>query len=93
MVALGQMAHVLPAARYPEPEDRLAAVQYEWLAFAENVAYGQSNPSAAVSSWMTSSGHRANILNSSMTEIGTGFARDASGRPYYVQVFARPRSR
>jgi uncharacterized protein YkwD len=91
MVALGQMAHVLPAAQYPEPEDRLAAVRYDWLAYAENVAYGQSHPAAAVSSWMSSSGHRANMLNSSMTELGTGFARDAGGRPYYVQVFARPR--
>jgi uncharacterized protein YkwD len=90
MVAVGQMAHVLPGARYPEPEDRLAAVGYHWQAFAENVAYGQSNPAAAVSSWMNSSGHRANILNSTLIELGTGFARDASGRPYYVQVFGRP---
>jgi uncharacterized protein YkwD len=93
MVARGQMAHDLPGARYPAAEDRLAAVQYRWLAYAENVAYGQSDPASALDSWMDSSGHRRNILNASMTELGPGFARDRSGRPYYVQVFARPRSR
>lgn len=91
MVVRGQMAHDLPGARYPATEDRLAAVQYRWLTYAENVAYGQSDPASALDSWMDSSGHRRNILNSAMTEVGTGFARDRSGRPYYVQVFARPR--
>jgi uncharacterized protein YkwD len=93
MVARGQMAHDLPGARYPQTEDRLAAVQYRWLGYAENVAYGQPHPASALDSWMDSSGHRRNILDPSMTELGTGFARDRSGRPYYVQVFARPRSR
>jgi uncharacterized protein YkwD len=93
MVARGQMAHDLPGARYPQTEDRLAAVQYRWLAYAENVAYGQPDPVSALESWMDSSGHRRNILDASMTELGTGVARDRSGRRYYVQVFGRPRSR
>ncbi|HET9362641.1 MAG TPA: CAP domain-containing protein [Vicinamibacterales bacterium] len=93
MVARGQMAHDLPGARYPQTEDRLAAAQYRWLSYAENVAYGQPDPVSALDSWMDSPGHRRNILNASMTELGTGFARDRSGRPYYVQVFGRPRSR
>jgi len=91
MVASGQMAHVLPGAQYPAPEDRLTAVGYQWQAYAENVAYGQTSPASALDSWMHSSGHRANILNAGLTELGTGFARDASGRAYYVQVFGRPR--
>jgi uncharacterized protein YkwD len=41
--------------------------------------------------WMHSSGHRANILNPALAEIGIGFARDSAGRPYYVQVFGTPR--
>jgi uncharacterized protein YkwD len=32
MASLGQMGHVLPGARYPEPQDRLAAVGYQWQA-------------------------------------------------------------
>ena len=91
MASLGQMAHLLPDAHYPEPEDRLAAVGYQWQAYAENVAYGQGSPTAAISSWMGSSGHRANILNPGLRELGTAVAQGSDGRPYYVQVFGNPR--
>jgi uncharacterized protein YkwD len=91
MASMGQMAHSLPGARYPEPQDRLAAVGYNWQAYAENVAYGQGNPASAISAWMGSSGHRANILNPGLTQIGTAVANGADGRPYWVQVFGSPR--
>jgi uncharacterized protein YkwD len=91
MVRLGRLEHVLSGAQYPRPEDRLAAAGYQWSSYAENIAMGQSTAAAAMDSWMRSSGHRANILSTSNTEIGIGFARDSAGRPYYVQVFGRPR--
>ena len=91
MASARQMAHVLPDARYPEPQDRLAAVGYRWQAYAENVAYGQGSPASAIAAWMGSSGHRANILNPGLTELGAGLARGSDGRPYYVQVFGNPR--
>ncbi len=91
MASAGEMAHVLPGSRYPEPQDRLAAVGYRWQAYAENVAYGQGSPASALNSWMGSSGHRANILNPGLTEIGAALARGSDGRPYYVQVFGNPR--
>jgi len=90
MARLGRLEHVLSGGRYPRPEDRLAAAGYQWSAYAENIAMGQSTPAAAMDSWMHSSGHRANILKTNVTEIGVGFARDSAGRPYYVQVFGRP---
>jgi uncharacterized protein YkwD len=43
-----------------------------------------------VNGWMRSDGHRTNILNTSFTEIGVGFQKDAKGRLYFVQVFGRP---
>jgi uncharacterized protein YkwD len=91
MASVGQMAHSLPGARYPEPADRLAAAGYRWQAYAENVAYGQGSPAAAVNAWMGSSGHRANILNPGLTEIGAAMALGSDGRPYWVQVFGNPR--
>ena len=90
MARLGRLEHVLSGGRYPRPEDRLAAAGYQWSAYAENIAMGQSTPAAAMDSWMHSSGHRANILKTNVTEIGVGFARDSAGRPYYGQVFGRP---
>jgi uncharacterized protein YkwD len=91
MARLGRLEHVLSGAQYPRPEDRLAAAGYQWSAYAENIAMGQTSAAAAMDSWMHSSGHRANILSTSVTEIGIGYARDSAGRPYYVQVFGKPR--
>lgn len=90
-VAQDKLAHVLPRARYPKPEDRLRAVGYSWSAFAENIAYGQRTAEAAVEAWMKSPGHKKNLLNRDYTEFGIGYAMDGRGRPYYVQVFGRPR--
>jgi uncharacterized protein YkwD len=91
MARLGRLEHVISGAQYPRPEDRLAAAGYQWSSYAENIAMGQTSAAAAMDSWMRSSGHRANILSTSVTEIGIGFARNSAGRPYYVQVFGRPR--
>lgn len=40
----------------------------------ENIAGGQSTASAAVTTWMGSPGHRANMLNSGFREAGGGYA-------------------
>jgi uncharacterized protein YkwD len=90
MAALGRMDHVLSGGPYPAPQDRLAAAGYRWRAFAENIAYGQRGPEDVTESWMGSAGHRANMLNGTYTEIGTGYAVDPRGRTYFVQVFGKP---
>jgi uncharacterized protein YkwD len=90
MVRVGRLDHVLSEATYPRPEDRLAAAGYTWRAYAENIAFNQRGASDVMSAWMQSPGHRANILNGTFTQRGVGYARDGSGRPYYVQVFGRP---
>lgn len=43
----------------------------------ENIGAGYTSPGAAVSAWMGSSGHRANILDPSYTRIGAGYAYSA----------------
>ena len=92
MARAGQLAHVLPDAAYPRAEDRLAAADYRWRTYGENVAFGQPSAAKVVESWMHSRGHRTNILKPDFTEMGAGYAIDAAGRPYYVQVFAGPLS-
>jgi uncharacterized protein YkwD len=89
--AAGQLGHVLPEAPYPHPQDRLAAVGYDWQAWAENLATGQPTAHEVMAGWMQSVGHRANILSGTFTEAGSGHALDASGRPYYAQVFGKPK--
>lgn len=53
---------------------------------AENIAKGQKTPQEVVNSWMNSSGHRANILNSSYTKIGVGYVESGN---YWTQMFIR----
>jgi uncharacterized protein YkwD len=53
----------------------------------ENVAYGYPSGSAVVAGWMGSSGHRANILNSSYRLLGVGAVQSSDGRWYAAQVF------
>ena len=91
VASLRRLEHVLPEAAYPAPADRLAAAGYAWRAYGENLASGQRSASEAVTDWMSSPGHRANIMNGTFTEIGIGYATDSTGRPYYVQVFGTPR--
>jgi uncharacterized protein YkwD len=91
MIRHGRLEHVLPEAQYPRPEDRLAAAGYGWQAYGENLAFGYADARAAVQGWMESPSHRANILGTSFTQIGVGQGRDENGRPYYAQVFGRPR--
>jgi len=56
------------------PWKRMQWACYEYRTAGENIAAGYSSPSATVSGWMNSDGHRAAILNSTFTEIGVGYA-------------------
>jgi uncharacterized protein YkwD len=91
MAALNRMAHDLPGAAYPSPSSRLDAVGYQMSASGENVAEGYPTPAAVVAGWMTSAGHRANIVSTQFTEMGAGMATAKNGRKFYAQVFGRPR--
>ena len=57
----------------------------------ENIAYGQSNPSHVMNSWMNSSGHRGNILGSGYTTIGIG-CFEYNNILHWVQVFGNDSS-
>lgn len=57
-------------------------------AWAENIAQGQTSAGHAVSCWMTSSGHRANILNGRHRRIGVAGYRSAGGDIFWCQQFA-----
>lgn len=52
----------------------------------ENIALGQSTATSVMNSWMNSTGHRANILNSNFESIGI-LAINVNGMNYWVQVF------
>jgi uncharacterized protein YkwD len=70
------------------PSDRARAAGYDG-GVGENIAMGYRTPEDVVHGWMTSDGHRANILNCSYAAIGVGLAYDDRGRPYWTQKFGR----
>lgn len=78
----GYFSHTSPT--YGSPFQMMKSFGIKYRSAGENIARGQSTPEAVVNAWMSSSGHRANILNSSYTHIGVGFV---SGGNYWTQMF------
>ena len=66
---------------------RNRALQHTNAGVAENIAMGQRTPTEAVQSWMSSPGHRANLLNSGYTRIGVAAYRTPEGTVYWCQQF------
>lgn len=91
MAQYQRMEHTISAAQYPTLQSRLQAVGYSYATAAENVAWNSPSAQAVVGGWMNSAGHRANILNPGLTEIGTAMARSSKGESYWIQVFGTPR--
>ena len=57
-------------------------------AYGENIAMGQRTADKVMAAWMTSSGHRANILRPSYGSIGV-CAVVSGGVTYWVQLFGK----
>ena len=82
MVDNRYFSHTSPT--YGTPFQMIRAFGLSYRSAGENIAYGQRTPQAVVNAWMNSSGHRANILSSSYTQIGVGYV--ANGH-YWTQMF------
>lgn len=70
------------------PFDRMKAAGISYKVAAENIAAGQASPEDAIDSWMNSEGHRKNILNPDLKELGVGMARGGQYGIYWTQNFA-----
>ena len=71
------------------PFRRMANEGYRFARAGENVAAGQQTPDSVMKAWMTSPGHRRNILGN-YTEIGAACATDEAGTPYWCVTFGTP---
>ncbi len=69
---------------YGSPYQMMRNFGISFRSAGENIAYGQRTPAAVVGAWMNSSGHRANILSSSYTQIGVGYHEAGN---YWTQMF------
>ncbi|QVL29999.1 CAP domain-containing protein [Telmatocola sphagniphila] len=84
-----------------EPWDRTTKAGYQHCIILENIAYEYNSAGFTVQAlandlvrgWENSPGHRKNMLDPDVLEIGVGLARSSNtGRYYAVQDFGRPKS-
>ena len=85
MASNNYFSHTSPT--YGSPFDLMKKMGVTYRSAGENIAMGQTSPAQVMDGWMNSSGHRANILNSSYTKIGVGVVQNSSGRYYWTQHF------
>ena len=83
MAARDYMDHTNPDGL--TPFDRAAAAGT--TASAENIAAGQQTAADVMAAWMASPGHRANILNCSLTRLGVGVGYGGSYGITWTQLF------
>jgi len=84
MVDNNYFSHTSPT--YGSPFDMLKSFSISYKSAGENIA-GNSSNSSAVTAWMNSSGHKANILNSSYNYTGIGVVNSPKYGKIYVQMF------
>lgn len=84
MAAKGYFSHTSQDGR--TPAQRINATGYSFTTYGENIAWGYANWNAALTAWMGSAGHRANLLSTRFLHVGLG----AKSR-YYVADFAAQR--
>ena len=84
MVNNNYFSHNSPT--YGSPFDMMKSFKVSYKTAGENIAANSSN-SSAVTAWMNSSGHKANILNSSFNYKGIGVVSSPRYGKMYVQMF------
>ena len=84
MVNNNYFSHNSPT--YGTPFQMLNSFKVSYKTAGENIA-GNSNNQAAVTAWMNSSGHRANILNGNFNYTGIGVVNGSKYGKIYVQMF------
>jgi uncharacterized protein YkwD len=73
--------------------ERAQRAGYRWKRIGENIAAGQGSPQEAITGWLASPGHCANIMNPDFAEMGAAFATSQTSDAgiYWTQVFGTPR--
>ncbi len=84
MASKNYFSHTSPT--YGDPFSMMKSFGIKYRTAGENIAKGYSSAQSVMRGWMNSSGHRANILNSSFGKIGVGYV-NINGTTYWTQMF------
>lgn len=93
MVTRDYWSHNTPDGQ--TPWTFIVATGYSYQTAGENLAYGFSTAPDTITGWMNSPGHRANILNTTFTEVGFGVAngpnyQGSGAQTVVVAMYALP---
>lgn len=89
----GDIDHLGPDGS--RPAQRAERAGYKWGFIGENLAAGQLDPAETVGDWLTSKGHRENMLDRRPVHLGVGYVArsgDDFGH-YWVLLVGSPRGR
>ena len=86
MVDNNYFSHNSPT--YGTPFNMMKSFGITYKTAGENIA-GNSNNKSAVTAWMNSEGHRANILNSNYDYTGVAVVTSPTYGKVYVQIFIK----
>lgn len=86
-------SHVTPEGK--KPWDFINTAEYSYKKAAENLAYGFDNNKTTVTGWMNSPGHRANLLDPDLKEVGFGIVnvpnyQNEGQETLVVALYAQP---
>lgn len=75
----------------PNPWDRMTAEGYAWTSAGENISAGYTSAEAVYVGWWNSEGHRLNMYNTTLREIGNGYYYWSASdyRRYYTMDLGR----
>lgn len=82
----GYFAHESPT--YGRVGDMLRRFGYAYTAAGENIAH-HAGVDKAQAAFMSSAGHRANILSTAWSKVGIGVVTDRNGFIYATQIFVK----
>lgn len=80
-----------------DPGARISRAGYRWRSYRENVGAGYMGVPEVMHGWITSPGHRDNMLADDVTQVGVGYAGAPGMMPgnmprlFWTLVLAAPR--
>lgn len=88
LIKEGKLNHL--AGGYKSFGEFLKSYDISYSLAGENIAKKTKTSVESLNLWLSSKGHRANILNETFTNMGVAKGTDKNGDVYWAQIFIKP---
>ena len=83
MISMGAVSHNYFQDRYENLVQVIGAKNV-----SENLAYNYATPESVVNAWLSSTGHKANVVGD-FTHFGISIRTNSEGKKYYTNIFVK----